>query len=162
MNASNGESIGHRDPFVIANYLIENYHGIMRPLQLIKLVYIAHGWFLAFTKGIPLLREPVQAWKYGPVVPSLYHAVKGNREIAEPFPMIQSWKDVLHQDERGILDETLEFYGHFTGRQLSSLTHEKGTPWDETWDGTFHKDIPNKSIEAYYLKLSKGGENDSE
>ena len=152
MNAHSGQSVGNRDPFVIANYLIENYEGIMRPLQLIKLVYIAHGWFLAFTKGIPLLREPVQAWKYGPVVPSLYHAVKGNREIAEPFPMIQSWKDVLHQKERKILDETLECYGHFTGTQLSSLTHQEDTPWAKTWDGTFHKDIRDELIMEYYLQ----------
>lgn len=153
MNARSGESMGNRDPFVIANYMIDKKKddGGLRPLQLIKLVYIAHGWFLAFTNGIALLREPVQAWKYGPVVPSLYHAVKGSREIVKLLPGAQSW-NILHQDERKILNETLELYGHFTGTQLSSLTHQKDTPWAETWDGTFYNDIPNELIRDYYLR----------
>jgi len=42
------------------------------PLKLQKLVYFAHGWYLGFT-GEPLLNEGIQAWEYGPVIPSLYH-----------------------------------------------------------------------------------------
>ena len=45
------------------------------PMQLIKLVYIAHGYMLG-KHGRPLLDEAVQAWQYGPVVPSVYQAVK--------------------------------------------------------------------------------------
>ena len=56
------------------------------PMQAIKLTYIAHGWHLAMT-GRPLLRDQVQAWKFGPVLPELYHALKayGNGPITEPI-----------------------------------------------------------------------------
>ncbi len=40
-----------------------------------KLVYIAHGWNLAVNNE-PLIDEPFQAWDYGPVVPSLYRALR--------------------------------------------------------------------------------------
>jgi uncharacterized phage-associated protein len=48
----------------------------LTPLQLIKLVYIAHGWSLHYFPETPLLIEIPQAWQYGPVVPSLYSAVR--------------------------------------------------------------------------------------
>ena len=45
------------------------------PMQLLKLVYIAHGWTLGIC-ATPLITEQVEAWKYGPVIPDLYQHVK--------------------------------------------------------------------------------------
>ena len=47
---------------------------LLTPLQLAKLVYIAHGWWLAHS-GQPLSPDEVQAWKYGPLIPALYHRI---------------------------------------------------------------------------------------
>ena len=41
-------------------------------LKLQKLVYIAHGYYLALTGGNPLVNEPFEAWDYGPVNRTLY------------------------------------------------------------------------------------------
>ena len=65
-------------PETIANYFISKAlaDGIkLTLLQLIKLVYLAHGWHLGLT-GRPLISETVQAWKYGPVIKSLYDRFK--------------------------------------------------------------------------------------
>src|SRR5687767_12203236 len=72
-----GEAMTY-DPKSIANYFIDLAAAEgkkLTPLQLIKLVYIAHGWYLGLT-GKPLINESPQAWQYGPVIPSLYHALK--------------------------------------------------------------------------------------
>lgn len=40
-------------------------------LQVIKLVYLCHGWMLGHY-GRRLMTDDVEAWRYGPVVPSVY------------------------------------------------------------------------------------------
>ncbi|MCD8455896.1 DUF4065 domain-containing protein [Xylella taiwanensis] len=44
-------------------------------MQVLKLVYIAHGWHLGFRQE-PLLNKRVEAWRHGPVIRSLYEKVK--------------------------------------------------------------------------------------
>jgi uncharacterized phage-associated protein len=73
MNATSVDTNTY-DPKAIANYFIARAAADgkrLTPLQLIKLVYIAHGWYLGLT-GEPLINEPPEAWQYGPVIPSLY------------------------------------------------------------------------------------------
>jgi len=36
---------------------------VVDPLKLQKLVYLTHGWHLAFL-GTPLINEDIQAWRY--------------------------------------------------------------------------------------------------
>src|SRR5690606_24176720 len=65
-------------PAHIANYFLwkakkENIE--LTAMKLIKLVYVAYGWYLAF-KDEKLFDERIEAWRYGPVIPSLYHEFK--------------------------------------------------------------------------------------
>src|SRR5437762_397203 len=57
----------------------------LSPLQLQKLVYYAHGWNLGI-RNAPLIDAPIEAWRFGPVVQSLYHEFKeyGNNPITSP------------------------------------------------------------------------------
>ena len=48
---------------------------VLTPMQLMKLVYIAYGWYLAMHNA-RLFDDRIEAWKYGPVIPNLYHATK--------------------------------------------------------------------------------------
>lgn len=156
------------DPKSIANVFLamaEAEGKRLTPLQLIKLVYIAHGWYLALTSK-PLIRESPEAWQYGPVVPSLYHEFKkfGNSpitgrceyafDIAPPELPEDGEDGGLHR----FLQKIWKVYGKYTGAQLSTLTHQEGTPWHEVW---FHHggkdrhgaDIPNDLIRKHYQEL---------
>jgi len=163
------------DPKAIANFFIdaaaaEGKH--LTPLQIIKLVYIAHGWHLGLT-GEPLINEPPEAWRYGPVIPSLYHALKiyGNEPVQRritdfvPDPASQwnlSMTEVQPPTEPQIskfLQSVWKAYGHLNGSQLSALTHRIGTPWYQTWETTGAKyskgfDIPEQSIGNHYRELN--------
>lgn len=107
-------------------------------MQLNKLVYIAHGWWLALTDN-PLIGEQVEAWRWGPVVPTVYHEFKFFGSSPIPFGRrgVDDWADrvaVLEEDAdtykvRAVIDKVFRKYGALSGAKLSALTHEDGTPW---------------------------------
>ena len=144
------------------------------PMQLLKLVYFAHGWHLALTGG-PLINELVEAWEYGPVIPSLYHEFKkfGNQPITEDAISLRADGTTLYVHRDSLDDETdlarkqfvdrllrrvWESYGKLSGIQLSKLTHQHGSPWDtirRRGDNAMLKgvDIPNEEIRHYFTQL---------
>ena len=71
----------------VANYFLAKYgkHGIT-PLKMQKLVYLSHGWYLAFYDEPLVDDEYAEAWRYGPVFDSLYHEFKhrGRLPITNP------------------------------------------------------------------------------
>jgi len=147
--------VSTQSAFAIANYFIRKSAETripLTPMKLIKLVYIAHGWTLALT-GKPLLREPIEAWKFGPVIESLYHAFKsyGNTSI----PPQAATQATIQGDNVGeikrILDKVWDSYAKYTPAQLSTLTHQTGTPWSEVYNpDEFYTVIPDALIEQHY------------
>lgn len=147
------------DAATVANRFIElaNQKGKkLTPMQLIKLSYIAHGFSLAIYKR-PLLDESVEAWKYGPVVPSLYKRLKkyGSSAVTDP---VSAWSfgrsEKLDSEDRELVDLVFKKYGHFTGIQLSHLTHRPGTPWAETYEpNAYSVDIDDSVIRTHYATI---------
>ncbi|MBB4285753.1 Panacea domain-containing protein [Roseospira goensis] len=126
----------------------------LTPLQLMKLVYIAHGYSLAVLNR-DLFPDRIEAWKYGPVIPDLYRATKrfGRREI--PFSCIDDGDTAVDSETRQFLEEVFSKYGHLSGYALSSLTHRSGTPWDRVYrDGAFGLEIPDDLIRDHYVMLA--------
>ena len=127
-------------------------------MKLAKLIYIAHGWYLGLT-GEPLITEGVQAWKYGPVIKSIYYDFKqyGNNRI-DALQMDEdrcSYPIVTDKNIIELLDKVWEIYSKFTAVQLSTMTHIEGTPWFITWELRGGKNtpdtiIPNELIESHY------------
>ncbi|MBL9164425.1 MAG: SocA family protein [Planctomycetaceae bacterium] len=152
----------------------------LSPMKLQKLVYFAHGWHFAIN-GTPLINEQVEAWKFGPVIRSLYHEFKsaGNQAITERAYRhevlkkdgrlnFRQWVAAVDQEARSpeetseivaFLNRIWDVYGRYTGVQLSRLTHLAGSPWDtvcKAWNGDPPKgtDIPQDLIREYFSKLS--------
>ncbi|HKP38495.1 MAG TPA: type II toxin-antitoxin system antitoxin SocA domain-containing protein [Pyrinomonadaceae bacterium] len=124
-------------------------------MQVQKLVYIAHGYSLAILRE-PLIKQMVQAWRYGPVVPDLYHALRkhGSGVVTEPINILS--REKLSETDRVLLTNVEKAYARFTGPQLSTMTHREGTPWRQVYDpkAEFNNDvIPNDLIQQHYLTL---------
>lgn len=128
----------------------------LTPMQLIKLVYIAHGYMLG-VYGRPLLNESVEAWQYGPVIPSVYHSVKEYKSSPVSYVPGAYQGYQFDPQERQILDYVAQVYGRHNGVILSSATHQPGTPWHQTWS-MFGKNaiVSNDLIEAYYTGIKNG------
>ena len=158
---------------IIANFFVKKAKEEQVPLtlmKLIKLVYIAHGWHLAHKKS-PLISEPVEAWPYGPVVPSVYYAFKqyGKKQIEQGVPNLpeDKFEAVIPHDTLEILGGVWEAYKKFDAFELSSLTHQKESPWDikmkeadmNGYNPYASNIISNDLIGKYYLqKLNKARE----
>ena len=130
-------------------------------MTLLKVLYFAHAWHLAqFDR--PLIAQPFEAWKYGPVVRVVYDQVKGAGKqpltallrsfdakkcayISTPF----DFDFTLDKFLRDILD----FYSQFHAFTLSDLTHEKGSPWDQIWSEAEKKAVPGMVIPNEQIKM---------
>lgn len=154
------------DPKLIADVFLElgeRDGERLTPMKVQKLVYFAHGWTLALT-GRPLIDEQVEAWRFGPVVPSLYHALKHYGSEAIPASRRISAQAVFGEGEplpigeldRKLVEKIWRVYGRFPAVELSEMTHASGSPWHTTWhNGGKDKkgtDIPDEEIRQYYRK----------
>lgn len=122
----------------------------LTPLQLMKLAYISFGWYLAVT-NTRLFHERIEAWRYGPVMPHLYRITKiwGKKTI--PLETISVRQDSMDEFGKAFLAKIYNHYGHLTGIQLSSLTHQAGSPWDRVYqDGVPGIEIPQDLIREHY------------
>lgn len=121
------------------------------PMQLMKLVYIAYGWHLAMT-GKPLFLDRIEAWKYGPVIPNLYHATKRFGRDPIPHPLISD-SELSRPKLEAFLDSIVENYGSYSGIALSNLTHRIGTPWQQVYQvNKLGIRIPDDLIKEHYQR----------
>lgn len=146
------------DSITVANRfleLAEDADDALTPMQILKLVYIAHGWMLGLY-GRPLVSDDIQAWQYGPVIPRLYNAMRHFRSSPVEGPLPGAKGPSLNSDEESIVRQVYEIYGHLSGPALSRLTHAKGTPWDMTYEpGVFGIGISNDIIEDHYARMAQ-------
>lgn len=160
----------------IANYFLEKAHQEGMPvsvMKLLKLVYIAYGWVLALLHH-KLFKEPIEAWKFGPVIPSLYYEFKhcGKEPICElateydpdseepPYaPKFQ--QNAQEEDILKILDKVWEVYGDRTASALMRLTHEAGTPWAKAYSEEETRTLDDEEIKMHFeqrIRYLVGGE----
>ncbi len=116
-------------------------------LKLQKLLYFAQAACLSL-KDEPLFTDKIEAWKFGPVVPSVYHVLKnfGNQPVKISSPT----KEVSH--EAGLLLEDIwSVYGKFSAHELVNITHNH-LPWRRVYESEDeNNEITNESLKQFYL-----------
>ena len=125
----------------------------LTPMKLLKLAYIAHGWHLGL-KDTALINEQIVAWKYGPVIPDIYHTFKsyGNSpitELATEYDFDNGFKEITplpSESENEFLNNVWDFYKRYSAIELSYLTHQEDTPWDIVWNKNGGKNKSNAPI----------------
>ena len=128
------------------------------PMKMQKLLYFLQGWHLAIT-GEPVIEEKFSAWQYGPVEENLYHMLKKYRgmpitayltdEDSQQAFVVANTAEMFHK----ILDMVWRKYSIFSALQLSAMTHEQGTPWDDVYNHSTSPYISNDEIKDYFKKI---------
>jgi uncharacterized phage-associated protein len=114
-------------------------------LKLQKLLYFAWSDYYTETKQF-LYNDRIEAWSYGPVVPSVYFHYR--RYVSSKIPMIEPEPDIQPNDER-ILTSIIEKYACMSVGKLISMTHESGTPWSESIKNGRSSEISKTQIMRY-------------
>lgn len=125
----------------------------IRPLKLIKMVYYAHGWYLALA-GKSLINEKVIIGDYGPIIDSIYLEYNNsrNKSIKKANVYFESYNKI---DDKDILflNKIFDVYSKYTDLQLATLAHQKDTPW---FQKKINKgsELSNDLIKDFFLKKS--------
>ena len=141
------------DARAIANFLLDYAAEKKMEVTLLwlqKVIFYAHGWYLS-KKERPLVVQEFEAWEYGPVVRSLWDALKGSGKKPLPpsarakrFDVIENaYKDIddqLDEEAKLFLKEIFDAYSLADAFDLSNATHVAGSPWDQIWNA------PNGSV----------------
>lgn len=166
----------------IANYVIrlseKSEHGIVTPLKLQKIVYIAHGFHLAIYDEPLVGNEIAEAWEYGPVFPSIYHEFKdfgagpitrlATEEVYDRYEdsltMMTPRIGTGHSETKKFIGLVWAGYGQYSAGELSNMTHEEGTPWSKTRlkDRFINAPISNTRIKNYYKDVVENGYQEKE
>jgi uncharacterized phage-associated protein len=145
------------DARAVANYFLdraETNNGQLSILTLLKILYFAHAWYLV-KHNRPLIAQPFEAWRHGPVNRVVYDQYKGYgskpidkkattfdaksaRFIAAPY--------AFDEGTETFLGNIFDYYCKFHPFRLSDLTHEAGGPWDVIWASAEKSAVPGMVI----------------
>lgn len=114
--------------------------GPVEAMQLQKLVYYSQAWHLALLDK-PLFTDTIQAWRDGPVVPTLWDQHRGQR-IVSKWPSGDLGK--LSDAGAKVVSLVCQVYGRLSGDDLSELTHHE-LPWRSA-RGDLPDAAPSKAV----------------
>lgn len=158
------------DSRAVANYFVEKSCAdgrILTVSELIKLVFLAHGWYLGIT-GKPLIYHKIEAWGPGPVIGKVYDAFRHQLSAVRHPALTGSfpYRAKFDEDAKEIMDRIYNAYSkrlkNLRGSKsspattLSHMTCKEGTPWKRVFEkkGRFAR-IPNALIKDYYEELAE-------
>jgi len=115
---------------ILAKPNLENEE-LISNMKLQKLLYYMQGFHLAYF-DTPLFDEEIEAWQYGPVVPSAYEHFSGHK--AQGIKSETNGIVKLSPEEEALFDEVYKVYGEYSALGLMNMTH-KESPWATTPTG---------------------------
>lgn len=129
-------------------------------LTLHKLLYLAHGLLLA-RHDCALVDQPFQAWKYGPVLESLYHDLKpfGTSPIFPNSWFVSTWAMLPPEatNEAQAIESILEQFGDRSAIALIQISHDSNGPWSAVYAGkTRSIAIDDEQIKSYFRHHLRG------
>jgi uncharacterized phage-associated protein len=134
-------SWAHRDGDLITN------------LKMQKLLYYAQAWHLVNFNKKPLFNDGIEAWDFGPVIPSVYHEYKtfGYRPI--PHAITKNEEAPFTPDQMEYLELLYDKFIRFSAHELVNMSHNED-PWKKAFNSDLYpKIISHEEMTKYYSKL---------
>ncbi|MDR1515148.1 MAG: DUF4065 domain-containing protein [Synergistaceae bacterium] len=101
------------------------------PMKLQKLLYYCQGYSLGIT-GRALFDEKIEAWKYGPVVRTVYKEYQGYKGSCIPLDLVTSAPEVDAYVSH-IAELVMRDKGQYSATALMKMTHKEPV-WQDAWN----------------------------
>jgi uncharacterized phage-associated protein len=119
----------------VANFFIDVFKGSDEPMTMLramKMTYYAQGCGLA-RMGRPLFDEDIEAWKHGPVVPSVYRSLVSFKDGKIKKPVGVYSKEGFSAEQMELMTDVAVKYGKYTTGTLIEMCHAPGSPWSKVY-----------------------------
>lgn len=121
-------------------------------LKLQKLLYYSQAVNLVINNKKPLFEDKIEAWRYGPVVPNVYHKYKYYGFDIIPVEIEEEKKLHIDKNEQEVIDMVLSYYGEMSSMELVARTH-KEVPWVNAYKESKNNIITNESLYSYFKNV---------
>lgn len=121
-------------------------------LKMQKLLYYAQAWYMVNNKGRRLFSDEIQAWKYGPVVPTVYNALKKHNRSPIRLNVDNEDFTVISKKQKKFMEEfAVEFFG-VSASELVAMTHTEA-PWKTAWAKGEGSVIDTAEMYSFYKQM---------
>lgn len=154
------------DALDIARYVIkysnDQDYGVSN-LKLQKILYFIQAYFLIQTNH-PCFREPIEAWDFGPVVPTVYKQYKMYASADVPtmesyisFDGDDIWKSKrirfnkinIKDEDKILINKVVDKFSEYSATDLVTLTQHQ-TPWIDAFSSGKNNEISLDIIKDYF------------
>lgn len=144
------------DPSIVSNNVLERAfdEGVqVSPMKLQKILYFAASEYAKQTQGKQLLSEDFEAWRYGPVLRSVYTEFRafGGDPIRSYSRDAKGRSYLLDEPAIPGLSSVLDLVWSRTKNrsavELSRITHMPGSAWHQAYTANGGGTIDQKTIE---------------
>ena len=136
----------------IIDYSNSNGYGISN-LKLQKVLYFVQAKFLVSTVDhSPCFSDTIEAWDFGPVVPSVYHRYKVYGSAIIPsglFDPILSLYPQISESDKGMINSMVDQLKDYSAAALVQVTHRQ-SPWKNAYVRGFNNPISNQAIRTFF------------
>ncbi len=143
--------MGEYNALDVAKFVVNECREAKKPVDNLKLQKILYFLWIDYYKltGKKLFEDRIEAWKYGPVIVTVYRKYRSC--VAEPILFEE--ESSLSDDDKAILKPLIEKYNGWTVSKLVRDTHEKNGPWDINYEeGKSFREISYSDIVDYACK----------
>ncbi|SBV94499.1 conserved hypothetical protein [uncultured Eubacteriales bacterium] len=138
----------------VAQYVVDycnKYGKGISNLKLQKILYFVQAEFLV-SQHKPCFRDEIEAWDFGPVVPTVYHKYKryGGAIIpSNSIGALYSSIDPISSKDRSIIESIVNQGIKYSASELVDITHNQ-KPWRLSYRQGRNNVIPISLIRDYF------------
>lgn len=147
----------------VARYCIRYTNGNdgnISNLKLQKVLYFIQGFFFAI-KGEECFEDEMEAWQFGPVVPSVYREFKfyGSNSIPSSEGCNHFFQrigciDGIEADDKELIDDILKLMSKYSASKLVDITHSQ-EPWKKAIKRKGDNTIYKEDISEFFIREYK-------